>query len=77
LPEIPAQSLPATRPTPRLHARLLALQIQRGLTLTGRLEARGDETVAQSGSALAAHAGIHPGRQVRDGGADRPGDAGV
>jgi len=46
LPEIPAQSLPATRPTPRLHARLLALQIQRGLTLTGRLEARGDETVA-------------------------------
>src|SRR5437667_678215 len=43
---MPAQSLPATRPTPRLHARLLALQIQRGLTLTGRLEARGDETVA-------------------------------
>jgi len=44
LPEVPGQSVPA-RP-PHLHARLLGIQIQRGLTLVRRLEARGDEAVA-------------------------------
>src|SRR2546427_2912325 len=33
-------------PRAHLHARLLAIQIQRGLTLVRRLEARGDDTVA-------------------------------
>src|SRR5207249_3788516 len=55
LPEIPGQSVPATRPRAHLHARLLAIQIQRGLTLVRRLEAREDETVAHDYQAWREH----------------------
>ena len=55
MPEIPGQSVPATRPRAHLHARLLAIQIQRGLTLVRRLEAREDETVAHDYQAWCEH----------------------
>ncbi len=55
MPEIPGQSVPATGPRAHLHARLLAIQIQRGLTLVRRLEARGDETVAHDYQAWREH----------------------
>ena len=55
MPEIPGQSVPATMPRAHLHARLLAIQIQRGLTLVRRLEARGDETVAHDYQAWCEH----------------------
>ena len=42
-------------PRAHLHARLLAIQIQRGLTLVRRLEARGDETVAHDYQAWREH----------------------
>ncbi len=42
-------------PRAHLHARLLAIQIQRGLTLVRRLEARGDETLAHDYQAWREH----------------------
>jgi len=45
LPEIPSHLVAATQPRPDLPAKLLGIQIRRGLTLLRRLEAR-EETVA-------------------------------
>jgi len=46
LTEIPSHLVAATQPRPDLPAKLLGIQIRRGLTLLRRLEARQDETVA-------------------------------
>ncbi len=45
MPEIPSHLVAATQPRPDLPAKLLGIQIRRGLTLLRRLEAR-EETVA-------------------------------
>ena len=46
MPEIPSHLVAAAQPRPDLPAKLLGIQIRRGLTLLRRLEARQDETVA-------------------------------
>jgi len=51
LPEIPSHLVAAAQPRPDLPAKLLGIQIRRGLTLLRRLEARQDETVAHDHTA--------------------------
>ena len=51
MPEIPSHLVAATQPRPDLPAKLLGIQIRRGLTLLRRLEARHDETVAHDHTA--------------------------
>ena len=51
MPEIPSHLVAAAQPRPDLPAKLLGIQIRRGLTLLRRLEARQDETVAHDHTA--------------------------